>query len=88
MRTYRRRVTEVFAEQLTADNAETLARWSGGEIVDHIDPFDNTKREPAINMPTLDGNVRVQIGDYVVRTAQGQFSRCSKAEFENAFEPA
>lgn len=68
MKTYRNKNNGaiVKAVALTRDNAERLAATCGGLLVEEIDPQVPDRKYPAINVPTPDGNKRLQEGFYLV----------------------
>lgn len=82
---FKRKSVEVEARQLTEENVSELAHWVAGLAVKELDPFTH-EEHVALNMPTLEGVVRVSKGDYVVRTSDGEFSRCSERTFQETFE--
>jgi hypothetical protein len=77
---------EIEAKQLTMDNAIEVASWCGGVYVHEIDPFDENKKFPAINVPTLDGPKRASQGSYVAKELGGKFVVYSQEQFEAKFE--
>lgn len=81
--------TIVLAEQLTPENADELAHWCNGVVVEEIDPEDESNRYVGINVPSFDGAVRVSEGAYLVynRRTDG-FSSMSKSTFESLHEEA
>jgi hypothetical protein len=42
---------------------------------------------PTIHIDTPDGTACAQLGDWVICGADGEFSRCSPADFAAAYEP-
>lgn len=74
------------ANQLTADNALPVAIWCGGVNVVEHDAFFHNQTFQAINVPTAEGMVRAQEGDYIVRSPSGSFYVMKAAEFQEAFD--
>lgn len=87
MQAYRRIPQVVHAMQLTDETAEIIAQWTGGDIVEEIDPRDSEKKYKAINVPTLSGNERLSQGQFLVRHANGQFELIGATAFMDQFEP-
>lgn len=85
---YRKKAVEVEAIQLGKDNAEEVAQWCGGLIVEEIDPEDDDKRYVAINIPTLEGTMRASEGDYVIKGVRGEFYPCKAEIFAATYEVA
>ena len=83
---YRLIPVSVEAIQLSVETAERAAVWTGGRIVEEIDPINSTKRFVALNIPTLEGVQRASDGDYVVRSLGGEFSVMRAREFERKYE--
>jgi hypothetical protein len=50
---------------LTEENATEVAEWCDGKLVEEIDPVDPEKKQPAINVQTIDGIQRMHIGDSI-----------------------
>ena len=75
--------TIVLAEQLTPENADALAHWCNGVVVEEIDPEDESNRYVGINVPSFDGAIRVSEGAYLVYDRRlDNFSAMSKTAFE------
>ena len=74
---------DVEAEQLTDENVEELAQWCNGVIVVEHDPHNHTTSK-AINYPTLYGNRRVSVGQYLVKDQDG-FSTIGAKTFDRKF---
>ena len=82
---YRKKPVVIEARQVTDDlrNHSDIARWiesNGGEA---LIPF----AEPCIYIVTLEGRMRADIGDYVIRGVQGEFYPCKPDIFEATYEP-
>lgn len=60
------------ARNVTPHNTEELAQWCGGLAVDQFDSVDGTKR-PGLNVPTMLGVQRAQVGDTIIRSHDGVF---------------
>jgi hypothetical protein len=81
-RRYRKRPVVVAAiGPLTADNLAEAADWVSGagqrcdRGTDHLD------------IPTLEGTMRADLGDYVVRGVVGEFYPCKPDVFDQTYEP-
>lgn len=85
---YRKKSVIVQAIQLAPDNAEEIATWCGGLVVQEIDPEDDEKRYDVINIPTLEGVMRASQGDYVIKGVRGEFYPCKPEIFSMTFELA
>jgi hypothetical protein len=66
-----------------AETAELLETWSYHAIQCNVDA-----REPGFSKLTiLDGARTAVVGDFIVRTACGQFTPMSAQQFAKAYEP-
>lgn len=73
MANYSRITESVEAEQLTADNAEDIARWCGGQVIRETSPRDPEDVFLGVNVPTLNGNQRLTQGMFLVKKEDGTF---------------
>lgn len=83
---YRKKPVEVQAIQLLPDNADEIAEWCGGSVVEEIDPIDDTKRYVGVNIPTLEGVMRASENDYVIKGVKGEFYPCKPEIFAATYE--
>lgn len=74
----------VEAVRLTPENAEEVAEWCRGYLVEEIDPFSG-ERFPGINLPTYLGVARVSCGDYVVKHEGDNFIKETAWSFESKY---
>jgi hypothetical protein len=87
MQKYRHIPVEVEAIQLTKENAEEVAAWCGGHIIEEVNPADHEDVYVGINFPTLDGNKRISEGQMLVRSSAGHFMVHNAGFFETMFKP-
>ncbi|WP_341719966.1 hypothetical protein QQG74_09770 [Micromonospora sp. FIMYZ51] len=81
---FRKKPIEVEAMQLIDDlgNHMTVANWvkeNGGEVF--VPPL-----APCLYIETLEGRMRADIGDYVIRGVKGEFYPCKGDIFEATYE--
>lgn len=78
---YRKRPVEVEAVQLDPQNAFAVLDEVGGELemTDYGTPT-------ALLIPTLEGIMRVEVGDYIIRGVEGEFYGCKRRIFEKTYE--
>lgn len=76
----------VDAIRLTEDNAEAVAAWCGGQLVEEIDPEHPDEMQPGINVPGSMGNTRASLGMYVVKYSNQFFTQHNRP-FETHYEP-
>jgi hypothetical protein len=58
---------------LTAYNADYIAEWCGGKVVQQHDALDHGVITEGVNVPTPVGVKRAQRGDMVIRQHDGSF---------------
>jgi hypothetical protein len=81
---YRKRPVVVEARNLTVHNIVDLERWCGGSIK-------GTKLPPeqqVIDIHTLEGEMRANMGDWIIRGVNGEFYPCKPDIFAKTYEPA
>lgn len=78
---YRKKPIPVEARQFTGDNFQELQYWNN----DFIALSDYS--EDAFCVHTLDGPIRGERGDYIVKGVRGEFYICQKDIFEETYEP-
>lgn len=82
---YRKKPVEIEARQLIDDlrNHSEVAMWINANGGEALVPF----AEPCVFIETLEGRMRADIGDYVIRGVQGEFYPCKPDIFEATYEP-
>ena len=70
------------AIQFTLDNAREVANWCKGDLID-VSP-----NRPFIIIPTLEGRMRSNLGDWIIKGVRGEFYSCEKSIFEMTYEPS
>jgi hypothetical protein len=88
---WRKKPVAVDAWQLTADNIEAVFDWVADGIVDaghnDVDVSANVGTDdPHIAIGTLEGVMRAEVGDYVIRGVQGEFYPCKPDIFAATYE--
>lgn len=75
---YRKKPVEIEAIRWTGENEFEVSRFVGDKM------FFNDLREPVIE--TLEGNMRTEIGDYIIKGVQGEFYPCKPDIFTKTYE--
>ncbi|MEU3903307.1 hypothetical protein AB0F20_05760 [Streptomyces goshikiensis] len=80
---YRKKPIEIEARQLTEPNhPDEIARWCGGRVVgDGI-----TGHTYSIEIDTLEGVMRGDHGDWIIKGVQGEFYPCKPDIFAASYE--
>ena len=74
------------ADRLTSANTESLSVWCDGVFVEEHDALKHEITFAAINVPTPDGMERAQEGDWLVKSATGNFYIVKHDKFKHIFE--
>lgn len=83
---YRKKPIEIEANELTRENAEAVALWCGGRLVEEIDPHTPTNKYAGINIPTLEGVMRASEGDFIIKGVHGEFYPCKASIFKATYD--
>lgn len=76
---YRKKPVVIDAVQFDGDNFKECKDFIG-------DNFDNTLNYP--NISTLEGVMRVSVGDFIIRGVSGEFYPCKPDIFNKTYEEA
>ena len=79
---YRKKPVVIEADQLTIHNLSKLAAWCGGSIKGLKLPIE----ERCIDIQTLEGEMRANMGDWIIKGVAGEFYPCKPEIFEATYE--
>lgn len=85
---FRKKPVVIEASKLTQENTTDVAMWCGGRIVREEKASDPTDVYLGLDIPTLEGVMRANIGDWVVRGVQGEFYPVKPDIFRETYERA
>lgn len=89
---YRKKPVEVeamhFMKGAQSGFGYEIAAWCGGRFNTDVKPSDHTDVRYTISIPTLEGVVTANEGDYIIRGVQGEFYPCRPDIFEATYEEA
>lgn len=85
MQQYRHIPVDVEAIKLTKENAEEVAAWCHGEVLEEIDLHDE-KHVAVVFMSLHEGRKRVAEGQMLVKSSAGQFLIHNAGFFETMFK--
>ena len=77
---FRKRPVVIEARQWIGTNSDDLMEWSGGLV--YYTPFSGC------NVHTLEGIMRADLGDWIIRGVQGEFYPCKPDTFAETYEEA
>jgi hypothetical protein len=75
---YRKRPVVIEAVQFTGDNVEQIADFACGQVGYAI--------PTAVVIQTLEGDMRGEIGDWIIKGVQGEFYPCKPDIFHATYE--
>lgn len=73
---YRKRPVVIEAAEVTYENVDEVAHWCDGYVT----------VPTGINIPTLEGVMLANMGDYVIKGVQGEFYPCKPDIFAATYE--
>jgi hypothetical protein len=83
---YRKKPIVVEAIQWNGENIEEVKDFAGKSLLcDIVYQFDYTTR-CEVTIKTLEGNMRVHEGDYIIKGVEGEFYPCKPSIFERTYE--
>lgn len=86
---YRKKPVEIEAVQLTPESGIEVVSW----LADHGADFVALAQAPdeevlhAIEIRTLEGDMRADVGDWIIRGVKGEFYPCKPDIFDATYEP-
>lgn len=82
IRRFRKKPVEIEAVQWQATNAAEMLRFldSGGNVQA---TFDHER----LTIHTLEGDMRADLGDYIIKGVKGEFYPCKPDIFEATYDP-
>ena len=78
---YRKKPVVIEAQKLTDFNYRDLAEWYNGVARAREDNF-----EPYVTIYTLEGTMKADLGDYIIKGVKGEFYPCKPDIFEATYE--
>lgn len=76
---------KVQAMLLSPELVTVVSVWCGGRIVEEIDPFESSNRQPGINVLCGDEVKRASLGDYVIRKEDKTFDVVKPNAFNHSY---
>lgn len=79
---YRKKPVVIEAMQLDSDNAAEVAEWCSGRTTDSY----YVSLSAHVFIDTLEGTMRADVGDYIIKGVQGEFYPCKPDIFVATYE--
>lgn len=83
---YRKKPVVVEAIQITKSNIIDVVNWCSGDMVKTLF-FDGRKDIHSIEIQTLEGTIRAETGDWIIKGVRGEFYPCKPDIFAETYEP-
>lgn len=83
---FKKRPVVIEAVQYTKDNGGVLAMWCGGRERFEAKASDHTDVAQWIDIPTLEGVMRANLGSWIVRGVKGEYYAVDPDIFEETYE--
>lgn len=80
---YRKKPVVIDAMLYDGTNAEAIREWSGGCV-----QFGNDDDPPQLTIPTLEGVMLADVGNYIIRGVAGEYYPCKAEIFHATYESA
>lgn len=79
---YRKKPVLIEARQLTATNAGSIAQWCGSTLnmPEYLQTVD------CLIIPTLEGDMKASVGDYIIKGVHGEFYPCKPDIFLKTYD--
>ncbi len=86
-RLYRKKPVVIEAIQLTEETASAICNWlaSCGKLF-RVGRAEDGIKVDYIEIPTLEGTMKANMGDYIIRGIKGEFYPCKPDVFEQTYE--
>jgi hypothetical protein len=85
---FRKKGVVIEARELNRESAEELAEWSGGKWVSLFGRGDRGEDISHVVIPTLEGDHRADLGDWIIKGVEGEFYPCKPNIFAKTYEDA
>lgn len=82
---YRKKPVVIEAVQWNGENFQQIDEFTGGNKVHRVGSWDKSV-DNSIVIPTLEGDHRALVGDYIIKGVQGEFYPCKPDIFEQTYE--
>lgn len=87
---YRKKPVEIEAMQFSRDNGYDIVKWIGNSTIAVFNPeYDDATSYPipsTLEIKTLEGVMKAQTGDYIIKGVKGEFYPCKPDIFELTYE--
>mgnify|MGYP001796408002 CR=1 FL=1 len=87
---FTKKAVTIQARQFTNENTQALLDWINGDSEDResYELGPGIDYENALIIPTLEGDHRADIGDWIIQGIKGEFYPCKPDIFAATYDPA
>ena len=85
---WRKRPVVIEARQLDRQTGPRVAEWCGGQWCDLYGRGDRGEDISCVYVETLEGRMRADLGDWIIKGVKGEFYPCKADIFAATYEPA
>jgi len=88
---FRKKPVVIEARQFdgTRESADDICPWAGAQFRFAPEPTPDRKALiPQLVIPTLEGDMRAEPGDWIIKGTKGEFYPCKPDIFEAIYDPA
>lgn len=86
-RSFTKKPVTIQAVQFDRTNGGVVAKWCGGRNRLEETASDPTVIAEWIDIPTLEGTMRADLGDWIIRGVEGEFYPCKPGIFAKTYDP-
>lgn len=79
---YRKKPVVIEAQRVTVNNLEQIATWCRGSVKGIALPL----HDQVIDIQTLEGEMRADVGDWIIKGVKGEFYPCKPDIFELTYD--
>lgn len=83
---FRKKPVVIEARQLVREDGPDLADWCGGKWLSLYGRGDRGEDISHIVIPTLEGDHRADLGDFIIKGVKGEFYPCKPDIFDATYE--
>lgn len=79
---FRKKPVVIEAQRVTVNNLDQIANWCRGSVKGTKLPL----HERVVDIQTLEGEMRADVGDWIIKGVKGEFYPCKPDIFEMTYE--
>ena len=86
MAKFRKKPIVIEAIQYIGDNKNEIDQFVGGQLGEYSENNSDKILDTYLIIPTLEGNMKADCGDYIIKGVNGEFYPCKPDIFEKTYE--